>query len=296
MKALPALTLVAFVLAVPARADVVFLTNGSQVEGRVTDHGDEISVSLRFGEMRVPKSRVSMIERKSSLEEQYEARIAKLDPKDADARVALGAWLEERQWGTQARREYRAALVVAPEHRGAHEALGHLLHEGRWRSEREVMELRGFVRAGGKWVTAEEARRQRSAAERAQLERERLRERRALERRLNSLFRDVALGSQRRCDAAYEELVLIAREERIAGLEVFAAEARDYYDGFWTALRRQRDTLVDARVTMTKLKRPIRSVSTGLGSSTSPVSLQLPEMSVVSVRSTLVIPAGRGKP
>ena len=57
MKTSPVPLLVLLALALPARADVVFLTNGGRVEGKVTDRGDEIEIEMRLGTMTVPKRR-----------------------------------------------------------------------------------------------------------------------------------------------------------------------------------------------------------------------------------------------
>ncbi|MEN8150190.1 MAG: hypothetical protein ABFS86_10225 [Planctomycetota bacterium] len=291
---LTALALLAF--AVPAMADVVHLANGGKLEGKVTDLGDRLRIEHRYGKVTIPKSSVKRIEKKASVKEEYEAKVAKIDAKDADARVALGKWCREKGWGSQALKEFRAALAIDADHRGAHTALGHVFYQGRWRTESEIMELRGMVRVDGEWVTKEEAARLAALEERKKLAREARKAERKFRRKLQSLIRDVAYGSKKKCDAAHEELVTIARERKIKGLEKYAGDVKAYFDKYWKLMRERQSATTEVRATMTRLKRPIPTFTTGLGGGTTPVTLQLPELRVASVKTTVVIPAGRGLP
>jgi len=296
MKPAVALLLVLQFLAAPAAADVVHLTNGGKVEGKVTDLGDELKIEHRYGSLTVPKSDVKRIEKKATLKEEYEARLTKIDPKDADAHVALGRWLLEKGWGSQALKEFERALEIDENHRGAHTALGHVFYEGKWRTESEIMELRGFVRVDGEWISKEEAARRKAVEERKRLAKEQRKAEREFQRRLQRLIRDIAYGSKKKCEAAHEELVTIARERDIPGLEKFAGDVKAYFDRYWTLVRESQKVTTEVRAAMTKLKRPIPTFQTSLGASTTPVTLQLPELSVASVNTTVVIPAGRGLP
>jgi len=290
------LTLTLFLLTPPVFADVVHLANGGKIEGKVTDLGDRLKIEHRYGSLTVPKTSVTKIEKKTSLKEEYEAKLAKIDAKDADARVALGRWLRDKGWGSQALKEYGKALEIDPDHRGAHTALGHVFYEGKWRTESEIMALRGFVRVDGEWVSGEEAARRKAIAERKRLQKERRKARRDFQRMLQHRLRDIAYGSKKKCEAAHEQLVTIARERRIDGLEKFAGDVKAYFDRYWTLVRKNQTALTEVRATMTRLKRPIPTFTTSLGAGTTPVTLQLPELAVVSVKTTVIIPAGRGLP
>jgi len=296
MKTALVLAIALLICAAPALADIVHLNGGGKIEGKVTDLGDKLEIEHRYGKMIVPKYKVKNVEKKTTLKEEYEAKLKKIDRKDADARVALGRWLAEKGWGSQSLKEYATALEIDANHRGAHTALGHVFYEGKWRTESEIMELRGFVRVGGDWLTKEEAARHKALAERKKALKDYQKAERAFRRKLQSLIRDIAYGSKRRCDSAHKELVTIAREKKIAGLEKFAGDVKAYFDRYWTVVRERQNALTEVRATMTKLKRPIPKFTTSLGASTTPVTLQLPELAVVSIKTTVIIPAGRGLP
>jgi tetratricopeptide (TPR) repeat protein len=297
MKRAATLLLLALLVATPALADVVHLKNGGRVEGTVKDLGDKYRIDHRYGSLTVPKADVTKIEKKASLKELYEARRKKIDAKDPDALVKIGLWLREQGWESQALKEFRAALKLDAEHRGAHKALGHVLYEGKWRTEAKIMELRGFVKHQGKWVSKEEKARLEAVEERERMAKERKKAERAFQRKLASLIRDIAYGSKKKCDAAYEEIKTIATERKIPGLAKYAGEVKAYFDRYWTLVRRSQSTVTtEVRASMSKLKRPIPTFTTSLGALSTPVTLQLPELAVVSVKTTVVIPAGRGLP
>jgi tetratricopeptide (TPR) repeat protein len=279
-----------------AAADVVHLVNGGKVEGKITDLGDTLRVEHRYGSITIPKSDVKRIEKKATLKELYEARLEKIDAKDPDARVNLGRWLQEKGWGSQALAEFRKAIELDPDHRAARKALGHVFYEGKWRTESEIMEMRGFVRVDGEWISKEEAARRKAIEERKALAKAAKKEHQEFVMKLKHLLRDVAYGSKKKCDAAYDELITIARKREMPGLEKYAGDVKAYFDRYWTLVRANQKVTTEVRAAMSKLKRPIPTLQTSLGAGTTPVTLQLPELSVVSVKTTVVIPAGRGLP
>lgn len=57
-----ALSTAAFVVAGPARGDVVHLVDGGKIEGRVEREGDNVRIELRGGTVTLPASRVASIE------------------------------------------------------------------------------------------------------------------------------------------------------------------------------------------------------------------------------------------
>ena len=67
-----------------------------------------------------------------------------------------------------------------------------------------------------------------------------------------------------------------------------------YFDAYWKAVGEYQDGIVEVRATWSRLKRPIKTFSTSLGTGP-PVTLQLPELSIARVQTTVQIPMGRGK-
>ena len=288
---LPALVLL--VLAGPLVADVVHLKNGGRIEGKVEDRGDTIIVTHRFGSVTVARSDIVRIEEKETLKDLYAKRRKGIDTKDPDQLVKLGEWCREQGWAAQATKDFHAALELDPDHGGAHTALGHVFFDGAWRTEREIMELRGFVEVDGKWLTRREAeealaRKQQEEAVRAEQKRQR-----ALKRRLNRAFRSIAYGTEKQAVKAVKDVETMAEEIGDPNLAKIARDAKAWYDRAWEQVRAQ--VIAETRVTWSNLKRPIPTLTTSLGAGSTPVTLQLPELQIARVSTTVVIPAGRGE-
>ena len=90
-------------------------------------------------------------------------------------------------------------------------------------------------------------------------------------------------------NAAKFELQKYAESIGDLRLASFASEVEEYYDASWRAVREEL-VKVEIRATMATLKRPIPTISTSLGASSTPVTIQLPELSIVSIKTTALIP------
>ena len=118
------LALISFLLAVPARADVVELKDGTVIEGRVEHMGDEIRIHKRGGFVTIPMRLVKKITKKETPEQIYEKKAKKLEKNDVDAHLKLAGWCESQNLPELAAQEYRKVLAVDSEHEIAREALG----------------------------------------------------------------------------------------------------------------------------------------------------------------------------
>ncbi|MBX3467892.1 MAG: tetratricopeptide repeat protein [Planctomycetes bacterium] len=136
MSPRPALLVAALLLAAgaaaPARADVVRLTSGGVVRGQVvSETRTEVVVRTASGTAVIPRREVEAIERDdagaadpgAALAAEHARRLAALDPRDPEARYALGLWLKARGAHALARREFEAAVALDPQHRFAFEEL-----------------------------------------------------------------------------------------------------------------------------------------------------------------------------
>ena len=277
------LALVAF-LAVPATADVVHLTNGKTLEGKVTESAGSVVVELPGGKITLPREEVARIERKETLEDVYRARRAELAEDDVEGLFRLALWLREEGWEKKAREEFAAVVKLDPDHRGAHYGLGHVRYDDRWMTEDEAMEAQGYVRHEGRWVTAEE---------KALLARDRdYRERvLALQGKVNRLVQAMASPSPSVRKRYHRQLVTMAREIESPELEKAAGEVKAWYDEAYRLLAQR--ALLEVRAQVATLKRPIPTFTTSLGAGTVPVTLHLPEVSLISIGTTVSVPAGR---
>ena len=84
-------------------------------------------------------------------------------------------------------------------------------------------------------------------------------------------------------------LVATAKEMGDTGLEASAPDFRLYYDRVYEEIESAR-ALMQIRAQVVTLKRPIQKFTTSLGGFGAPVTLQLPELSVISINTTALVP------
>lgn len=132
-RALLTFAIALFGLCTAASADVVLLTNGGKVRGKVIkENSREVVVRTAGGTTVVPRDEVAGIEKGATTEELYKKRLAKIDPSSAEARFSLGRWLEGQGARVLARREFKKVIEIDPEHRFAREKLGYIKQDGAW--------------------------------------------------------------------------------------------------------------------------------------------------------------------
>jgi hypothetical protein len=168
------LVLAAAVLAPAAGADDVYLKSGGQLSGRIVSRSaTKIEVDVGAGVIGVPAASVLRIEEGRSALHEYQERANRVAPGDVEAWLALGEWASDQGLGSQAREAYSRAQAAAPNDPRANEALGNVHMNGRWVSEDEAYQARGYVRYGGEWITpAEHEAMLRERAVEAQIEHE----------------------------------------------------------------------------------------------------------------------------
>ena len=296
--------------AVPvARADVLELADGRVIEGVAVRDGDVWRVASRFGVVELPAADVKNHVAGPSLDAQIEGALAKLEPDDTAGRATLAAWLRDVGRTDEAHQLSRAVLAIDPEDATAHEVLGHVRYQGRWMSPDDAQRARGLERHGERWYTPAEWQNVDAAAREAAAREETARQlalRSDEVRRLvaqlvsaDSTQRDAARVALRRLAqetgipgeridealAAADELVRRAREVRTAaaaGAATSIGSANRPGDGGWLT--------TEIRDDFTRLRRPIDSFATTLGSTFAPVTVSLPEMKHISIRTTVKVP------
>lgn len=269
-----------------ALADTVTLTNGHTLEGEVRRVGDNVVIKTPNGEMTLEASEVKSIVEGETVFDRYLERRKKADKDSADAQADLAAWCAENKLRGEARRHYQAALEIDTDHAKARAALGYTKHDDKWMTEDEVKEAEGLVKIDGKWIPREEARRQQSTAD-AQ------REQRAMKAHVRKIQLAVALmSSHKRKTRAKGRVQLQEYAESINDLDLaaFASRVADYYNERWRVYKTSL-AKTEIRATVATLKRPIPTIQTSLGALSTPVTMQLPEMSIVSIKTTAMIPA-----
>ncbi len=136
-------------------ADVVHLRDGRTLEGTVTDHGQRITVKMRFGSLSVNKSEVLRIVKKASARQLFEKRYAALAKTDVSGRIGLAGWCKSNKLPREMRTLYREVLALAPDNVAAREALGYVLRGDKWMTHDESMRAAGMVKHEGRWMLKE---------------------------------------------------------------------------------------------------------------------------------------------
>lgn len=188
--AVPA-TFFLLVLAMPALADDVILTNGNSFEGVVAKvEGSEVRIRLPHGEISLPMSRVARIDRQSSPLEDFLGRKERLlsdEAAVADDWLRLARWAEDQGLRHAAKESAVVAARLEPRLEGLEgfmERLGYVYAPelNRWLSRDEHLRRNGWVFAGGRWISPEEQEtlRQQRLEQLARIEAERERRREKL--------------------------------------------------------------------------------------------------------------------
>jgi hypothetical protein len=305
-RALALLPAVLALLAAPALADEVLLRNGRTLTGKATETGDTVVFERAGLRMVLRRDEVAEIRKAPSAKEEHAKKAEALAKQEADERYRkecaaaaaeerhrLGLWCATKGLKDEAKAEQERAVALDPDHAGARRALGFVRTEAGWRPEDEVMKEKGFVRLEGRWMPREEAdalaRGEVSAAERerrAKRETERTRR-----KALNAAFRRLADPDSAVRRKGESDLVAVAKEMGELDLEVRAPELRAYYDRAYEEISSAR-ALVQVKAQLVTLKRPIPTFTTSLGGFGTPVTLQLPELSIISVNTTALLPLG----
>lgn len=282
----PALALLVLVgAAAPAAADEIVLANGRRLEGKAERVGDEVVVRARGGEMRLAAKEVVSITKGPTKDDLYAERTAKLDAKDVAQQIAVADWCRDQALPDLEKKHLRAVLAVSPDHQAVRARLGFLRYEGRWVTEAEYYTARGFVRVGREWVSKDEV--DLRTAERDAKS--------AMDAHMKKIRECIGrMSSPRRATRKDGKFGLQQYAEKIGdpGLAQFATQVAGYYNEAWRAVKAEWEgtATLEVRATKAELKRPIPTIETSLGAFSTPVRIQLPEMSIVSVKTTVRVP------
>ena len=303
-----AAAIAAWVLPAPALADILELRDGRLVEGTVVQDGDDFLIFSRFGISAFPKAEVVKHTPAKPVDEQIKEHLAKLAPDDVKNRALLAKWLKTIGRTGEATSLAKQVLERDPESRVAHEVLGHVRFQGRWMTEEEKQKARGLERHGDRWYTPQEWKNVSGADRKAAEEKEKELERKRLGEDVNRMLglitspdKAVRARAKSRLQKLAEELDSDPLRELVKNIDQYVKEveeARVKAAQIAAGTASLGHVTGEFRATVARLKRPIREFTTnlasgpvGLGvSSNAPVTLQLPELEVIRVRTTGIIP------
>lgn len=288
-------------LAVSAAADDVTLKNGKVYTGQVTEEASRYTIVDRDRKYAVSKDAVARIVKKKSFMDEYEARLAKLPVDDAEAIFEFGQWLEKNEWPTRALRAFEEVLLLDPDHRAARRKLGYKLFEGEWVSPDELKRRQGLVQFDdGRWYTKHDLAQLKAEIQRDEKRRIAYEKQRKVNATVGKLVHEMATLSKTKRNKAYQELNTYVEQVNSPELRKFAGDAKAYYDTIAKRLCHQMKTRTQINATLTRLKKPIETFETTLGAAIAviaaqnPVKIQLPELSVASISTTVDIPTDCG--
>lgn len=152
-----------------ASADVVLLTDGTRLEGKVVEQSEaEVVVETTFdGRKSVPRSQLKSLDtRIPPLREQLAYRLGEAGEQVAPL-WATHDWAKQAGFKDELRDILQRIVRAAPQDARARKALGHAKVDGRWMSPEEqaaheqaahetAMRAKGLVPYEGGWVTPEE--------------------------------------------------------------------------------------------------------------------------------------------
>ena len=143
--------------ATPVLGDELFLKGGGKVTGEIVKETEEaVTVDIGAGTLTVRKASVVRVEKSTSPLQKYRAQAASLAPEDVEGWRKLGHWAEGQALRTQAREAFTKVKAIVPNDPEANRALGLVLHDGHWVTEKESYTARGFVQFEGDWMTPAE--------------------------------------------------------------------------------------------------------------------------------------------
>ncbi|MHC4955338.1 MAG: hypothetical protein ACYTGZ_15910 [Planctomycetota bacterium] len=286
-----------------AAADDVLLNDGRILSGKVARKDGKVFVTDRDSFSMLKESEIKKIIPKKSFMDEYETRAAKLTYDDAEATYEFGLWLEENEWASRATRAYERVLEIDADHRGARRKLGYKLYEGEWVSPEELNRKKGLVQweMDGKWYTKHDLAQLKAEIERNEKFRQRVSEQKKINKKVQGILKGFATYDPKGRKKAYDKLYAYAEDLKSPQMRKFADDTRAYYEQLVKHLCAQMRSRTEVHATMTRLKKPIETFATGLGAAVggifpaqTPVRIQLPEIAIAEVHTTVDIPAGCG--
>jgi hypothetical protein len=140
-----------------ARGDVLELTNGGRVEGRLVDEAaaDKANYVVELtagGRLTIPRTQVARVESSSQMQAEYDEQ-ARSSPDTVDAHWKLAEWCREHKLRDLSQQHLTRILELDPNHAEARTLLGFRNAGGQWMTRDEVLAARGLVKYEGRFVT-----------------------------------------------------------------------------------------------------------------------------------------------
>ena len=138
-----------------AHADIVYLSNGGVLEGKVRYEGDKVIIEQPNGWITIAADKIDRIETKNSNVQEFDERFDALVKRNAPADdfVSLAQFAASVGMNTRAEQAYKKAIAVDPDNAAARQALGFEKFQGQWMTSDDANAARGLIKHNGVWVT-----------------------------------------------------------------------------------------------------------------------------------------------
>ena len=188
--------------------------------------------------------------------------------------------------------------TAAADYLALRRALGFKLYEGEWLSPEELNRRKGLVMFDGRWYTKHDLEQYKKEIETNEKLRHAFEARRKENKKINGIVRQFATFDKKQRKKAYSDLYRYAEQTNSPELRKLADDTKAHYDRQVAVLCAQITARTEFNVTHTRLKRPIENFETNLGAAISifasqnPVTIQLPEIDIRQIQTTVDVPAG----
>ena len=152
-----------FGMAAPLQADLVKLSNGGELRGRIIRNSaagksspDSIQLETLTGAtVVVRKSETQFVTMRSLAVEEYESRSRRVAD-TLEAHWELSEWCRQKALSKQREVHLMKVIEHEPHHEKAQVALGRVWNEGAWIDRDELMASQGYVKYKGRYITTQE--------------------------------------------------------------------------------------------------------------------------------------------
>ena len=152
-----------FAACFPARADLVKLSNGGEIRGRIVSgsaasraNSESVVMETLTGvTIAVARADTKFLTMRPLVVEEYETRAKRMSNTLA-AHWDLSEWCRLQSLSKQREHHLQRVVEHDPLHEKAQTALGRVWHEGAWVDRDEMMATRGYVKYKGRYVTVQE--------------------------------------------------------------------------------------------------------------------------------------------
>jgi hypothetical protein len=146
--------------AMPAMADVIELSGGGQLEGKIlpNDESNRLTSTIELasgGRVTVSRSQITKIDPVSDVEAEYN-KVARSSPDTVESHWKLAEFCRQQKLVDHRRQHLERILELDPNHKEARAALGFRQKNGQWMNRDDEMASRGMVLYQGQWMAPQQ--------------------------------------------------------------------------------------------------------------------------------------------